>query len=123
MKSQALIALAPLLSLGLIGCSNDVVLSRAQGPQYTATVSKRNSGAMSRGSTLVSIRANSVSDDSTHGQVVFGIDGDHPIMVQWTDPHDLAVNCSSCKPEDVNFEAVKAGETTIRYGNSLQVSR
>jgi hypothetical protein len=122
MKPQAVIALAQLLSLGLIGCSSDVV-NRVQGAQYTATLSKRNSGAMSRGSTLVGVRLNEVPDNSTHGQIVLGLYGDKAVAMQWKGPHELYLSCPSCQRQDVDFEAVKSGEITIRYSDGLDVSR
>jgi hypothetical protein len=121
MKPQAVIALAQVLSLGLIGCSSDVV-NRIQGAQYTATLSKRKSGAMSRGSTLVGVLLNEVPDNSTHGQIVLGLYGDKSVGMQWKGPHELYLSCASCKPEEVDFEAVKSSEITIRYSDGLDVS-
>lgn len=113
-----------MLSLCIVGClpsSSNVVSARVQGVEYTATLSKRDSGAMSKGSTLVSVRANGVPDDATHGLIVLGISGDKPIEMRWIDPHSLALSCSSCAPKDVNFEAVKTGELTISYDTGLSI--
>ncbi|HTZ56718.1 MAG TPA: hypothetical protein VMB49_01410 [Acidobacteriaceae bacterium] len=108
----------------IVGClpsSSNVVSTRVQGSEYTATLSKRNSGAMSKGSTLVSVRANGVPDDATHGLIILGIAGDHLVEMKWIDPHNLALSCSSCAPQDVNFEAIKSGDVTISYDKGLSV--
>src|SRR5579883_2760695 len=85
-----------ILCIATVGClppSSNEVSARVVGPEYTATLSKRNSGAMSKGSTLVSIRANGVPDDSTHGVIVLGINGDHPVEMKWIGPHNLSLSC------------------------------
>ena len=67
-----------LLSISMLGClpvSSNVVVGHVESAEYTATLSKRNSGAMSKGSTLVSVRAKGVPDDSTHGLIVLGVTG------------------------------------------------
>jgi len=109
--------------VGVNGClsADDVVVSRISNAGYTATLSKRDHGALSRGSTLVSIRLDYVPDNDTHGLVVLGVDGNKPIEMKWLGDRNLALNCSSCKPQDVNFQAVKAGGLVITYGASLKV--
>jgi hypothetical protein len=110
------------MGTAVIGClpspSNKVV-AKAVGPEYTSTLSKRNSGAMSKGSTLVSLRLNTVPDNDMHGEIVLGVDGDRSIQMIWASPRSLMVSCDSCTPKDVNFEAVRAGEVTITYSQSL----
>jgi hypothetical protein len=110
------------LCISMVGClpaSSDVVSARVAGSEYTATLSRRNTGAMSKGSTLVSVRANGVPDDSKHGLIVLGISGDKPVEMKWISPHNLGLSCLPCTPQDVNFEAVKAGDITISYGDNL----
>lgn len=126
MKKMMILAMQITLAfcIAAIGClppSNNVVSARITGSEYTATLSKRNSGAMSKGSTLVSVRANGVPDDSTHGLIVLGVNGDHPIEIIWSGPRSLSISCQQCTPQDVNFEAVKSGDVTISYDNGLNV--
>lgn len=113
-----------MLCLSMVGClpaSSNVVSARVASSENTATLSKRNSGAMSKGSTLVSVRANGVPDNSTHGMIVLGIIGDKPVEMKWIGPHHLALSCQPCTPQDVNFEVVKSGDITISYSDSLDV--
>ena len=76
---------------------------------------------MSKGSTLVSVRSNNVPGNETHGLVVLGLYGDKPVEMTWTGPHDLALSCSSCTPQDVNDEKVKAGDVVITYSGNLRI--
>jgi hypothetical protein len=112
------------LIINTAGClppSSNVVVARVSSSENTAILSKRNSGAMSKGSTLVSVRANTVPDDSTHGAIVLGLIGDRPIEMKWTSPKNLALSCQTCSPQDVDFEVVKAGDITISYSDNLRV--
>ncbi len=112
------------LCIGTSGClpsSSNVVSARVVGSEYTATLSKRNGGAMGKGSTLVSVRANGVSDDATHGLIVLGINGDQLIEVRWDGPHSLSLSCQSCAPQRRQFEVVKSGAITISYDKGLNV--
>jgi hypothetical protein len=113
-----------MLCISMVGCllaSSNVVVARVASSENTATLSKRNSGAMSKGSTLVSVRANGVPDDSSHGLIVLGITGDKPVEMKWIGPHNLALSCQSCIPQDVNFEVVKSGDVIISYSDSVSV--
>ncbi len=112
------------LSIGILGClpvSSNVVVGHAESAENIATLSKRNSGAMSQGSTLVSVLAKGVPDNSTHGTIVLGVSGDRPVEMKWTGPHNLALSCQRCTPQEVNFEVVRTGDVTISYGDSLSV--
>ena len=113
-----------LLSISMLGClpvSSNVVVGHVESAEYTATLSKRNSGAMSKGSTLVSVRAKGVPDDSTQGLIVLGVTGDKLIEMRWTGPYNLVLSCQPCAPQDVNFEAVRAGDITISYGETFRI--
>jgi hypothetical protein len=124
MKNIILTIEIVVLCITMVGClpaSSNVVSARVASSENTATLSKRNSGAMSKGSTLVSVRANGVPDDSTHGLIVLGIIGDKPVEMKWIGPHSLALSCQPCTPQDVNFEVVKSGDITISYSDSLVV--
>jgi hypothetical protein len=124
MKNMVLTIEMIVLCISMVGClpeSSNVVVARVAGPENIATLSKRNSGAMSKGSTFVSILANGVPDNSTHGLIVLGVIGDRPVQMKWTDPHNLFLSCLPCTPQDVNFEAVKTGDLTISYGDGLYV--
>lgn len=121
-KMLVMIQIAAMLCVGTVGClpsSSNIVSARVVGAEYTATLSKRNSGAMSKGSTLVSIRANHVPDDATHGLIVLGLNGDQPVEMKWNGPHSLSISCQPCTPQDVNFEAIKSGDVTISYDKGL----
>jgi hypothetical protein len=112
------------LSVVTVAClppSSDVICAHVVGPEYTATLSKRNSGAMSRGSTLVSVIANGVPDNATHGVVVLGISGDRSVQMQWRGPRALSLGCQQCASKDVNFQAIRAGNVTISYGDGCNV--
>ena len=97
-----------------------MVVRQVSSSDYTATLSKRNSGAMSRGSTLVSVRLTSVPDNDTHGEIVLDVAGDKPVEMMWISPHHLSLSCSSCVPQDVTDETVKAGEIAITYSDNLR---
>ena len=107
--------------LGCLPASSNVVSARVVGPMYTATLSKRDSGAMSKGSTLVSVMANGVPDNATHGTIVLGIKGDWPVEMNWTSPQSLSLSCQRCSPQDVDFQAVKSGDVEITYDKGLAV--
>jgi hypothetical protein len=74
---------------------------------------------MSRGSTLVSIRLKGVPDNEAHGSVVLGLYGDKDVQVSWQNSRGLTIACASCKPSDVNFQAVRSGDVVISYGSEL----
>jgi len=123
-RTTLIFATAIAMGTSMIGClpsSSNIVVAQVVGPEYTATISKRNSGAMSKGSTLVSLRLNTVPDNDTHGEIVLGIAGDRSIQLTWASPQSLVVSCDSCAPQDVNFEAVKAGGVVITYSQNLAV--
>ena len=107
--------------LGLCGCSpaSEKVVRQVQSGVYTATVAERNSGAMSAGSTLVSIILSTVPDNDTHGEIVFGIRGKRNVSISWLDNRHLFVSCADCKDSDVNFEAVRTGDVSISYAAEL----
>jgi hypothetical protein len=110
--------------VGMLGClpsSSELVLRQVSSSDYTATLSKRNSGAMSRGSTLVSVRGKAVPDNDTHGVIVFGASYGAVVDMKWIDPKHLELSCSSCTVKDVNFEVVKASDVLISYDNNLRV--
>ena len=112
------------LLLSANGClppEGNMVVSHVSNSEYIATLSKRNSGAASKGSTLVSVRLNSVPDNDTHGLIVLGVDGNKPVEMEWLGLHHLALSCSACKPEDVNDEVVKAGHIIITYSDNLRI--
>jgi hypothetical protein len=114
--------LAILPCAGALGClpaSSDVVLRHVSSSENTATLSQRNSGAMSRGSTLVSLLAKGVPDNDTHGVVVLATAWNQPVDMRWIDPKHLELTCPTCDANDVTFEAVKAGDVVISYGNNL----
>jgi hypothetical protein len=125
MRASSLSHLAILTLLAaVLGClpsQSIVVVQQLVGPEYTATLSKRNSGAASRGSTLVSVRLTSVPDNDTHGVIVLGVDGDRHIQMKWKDSHHLSLACETCKAADVNFEATKAGEVIIDFDPHLAI--
>ncbi|HUA17851.1 MAG TPA: hypothetical protein VMB25_03840, partial [Bryobacteraceae bacterium] len=124
MRNVLLIPITMVLCIAVISClpsSSNIVSARAVGPEYTAILSRRDSGAMSKGSTLVSVKANGVPDDATHGAIVLEITGDWPVEMKWADPRSLSVSCQECTPQNVNFEAVKAGDVTITYDKGLTV--
>jgi len=121
--SFAKIAMAS-LTIGSLGClpaSSNVVVGHIESADNIATLSKRNSGAMSKGSTLVSVLAKGVPDNSTHGTIVLGVTGDKPVEMKWIGPHNLALSCPPCNPQEVNFEVVRTGEVTISYSENLSV--
>jgi len=105
--------------LGCMPSQSIIVVQQLSGPEYTATLSKRNSGAAGPGSTLVSVRLTSVPDNDTHGVIVLGVNGDKPIQLKWPDAHHLSLACESCKSEDVNFEATKTGDVVIEFDPHL----
>lgn len=112
------------LAISILGClpaSSNVVVGHIESAENIATLSKRNSGAMSRGSTLVSVLAKGVPDNSTHGTIVLGVTGNKPVEMKWTGPRNLALSCQPCTPQDVNFEVVRTGDVTISYSQSLSV--
>src|SRR5579862_987147 len=109
-----------LLSAGC-GITKEVVLRRIVGPECTATLSQRDSGAIGRASTLVSIIYNGVPDNDTHGEIVLGLNGQYIVDMKWTGPQDLFLSCSQCSPKNVNLETVRAGDTTITYDKNLDV--
>ncbi len=115
------IVLLLLIMTGCLPASSNVVSAIVVGPEYTATLSKRDSGAMSKGSTFVSVRANGVPDDSTHGLIVFGVNGNKPVEMKWIGPHNLALSCQPCISQDVNLEVVKSVDITISYSDGLRV--
>jgi hypothetical protein len=122
--SGATVAVTTLFA-GLAGClpsSSNVVVSQASNSEYTATLSNRNSGAMSRGSTLVSVRLKNVPDNDTHGLIVLDVTWNRPVEMRWIGPHNLAVSCASCTVQDVDFEVVKSGDVVITYGDNLRVN-
>jgi hypothetical protein len=112
-----------LLAGVILGCGpkSEWVVGTAKSGSYTATLSKRNSGALSAGSTLVSIRLSTVPDNDTHGQIVLALLGDHEVSMVWQDEHHLVLSCASCTQKDVDDETVKAGEVIVRYGPTLAV--
>jgi len=112
------------MCVGIAGCllsSSNIVVDHVSNSEYTATLSRRNTGAMSKGSTLVSLRLNSVPDNDTHGLIVLDVFGAEPVEMKWTGLHNLALSCTSCTPQDVNGEVVKAGDVTINYDENLHV--
>ena len=116
-------ALLVVLIASIGGCSpsgSSIVVSQVSSSTDTATLSKRDSGATSKGSTLVSIRLTSVPDNDTHGLIVLGIDGDKAVEMKWIDPHHLALSCGSCSPQDINFQVVKTGDIAITYDAKLR---
>ena len=125
MKSFNLSRIAMLLILtSVFGCmpsQSIIVVQQLSGSEYTATLSKRNSGAAGPGSTLVSVRLTGVPDNETHGVIVLGISGDKPIQLKWIDAHHLSLACESCKAEDVNFEATKTGDVIVGFDPHLSV--
>ncbi len=104
-----------------VGCQSVIVGKQLASPEYTATIVKRDSGAMSRGSTIVSVRLTSVPDNATHGTGVLDVFGDQTVDIRWRDPRHLFVSCKSCRPRDINFEAVKSGEVYISYDKNLTI--
>lgn len=109
---------------GVFGClpkSSNVIISHVSTAENIATLSKRDSGAMSKGSTLVSVRSNRVPDNDTHGLVVFQVVGDRPIEIKWLSAHNLAISCASCTSQDVSFEVVKSDDLIISYSNNLAI--
>ena len=125
MKTSSAAKLVAIVVLAtIIGCmprSSEIVVRQVTSSEYTATLSKRNSGAMSKGSTLVSVRLTSVPDNDTHGLIVLDVTGDKPVEMKWIGPHSLALSCASCVPQDVNDETVKAGQIAITYSDNLRV--
>ena len=122
-RLPGLVSLALIPFTGMLGClpaSSNRVLQQISSSDFTATLSQLNSGAMSRGATLVSLRANATPDSDTHGQVVFSATWDKPIAMNWIDPKHLELTCSSCTTKDVTFEVVKTGEVLISYDSNLR---
>lgn len=111
------------LSAVLIGCSpcKERIVTQVSSTDYVATVSKRDCGAMGKGSTLVSLRLKSVPDNDTHGVIVFAAQGDKTIETKWNSARSLLISCDSCTQNDVNFEVVKSGDVVVRYGSGLDV--
>jgi hypothetical protein len=97
------------------------VVSHIASSENIATLSKRDSGAMSRGSTLVSVRYITVPDSDTHGAIVFGANGDKDVKMVWRGPRNLLLSCPSCRQEDVNYEVVKSGDVVISYSPEISV--
>lgn len=125
MKSVPNILLIGLFAcIGMLGClpsSSESVLRQASSSAYTATLSQRNMGAMSRGSTLVSLRLKGVPDSNTHGEIIFGTIWNQAVDMKWVDPKHLELSCSSCTAKDVTLEVVKAGDVLISYDDNLRV--
>jgi hypothetical protein len=107
----------PLLVAGIFGCSpcKENVVGHVFSEEYVATLSKRDCGAMSGGSTLVSVRFKSVPDNDTHGVIIFALRGDRNIQMTWKDAHNLVLDCFSCTQNEVTFKAVKSGDVVISY--------
>jgi hypothetical protein len=76
---------------------------------------------MSRGSTLVSLLAKGVPDNDTHGGIVFSTAWKSPVEMRWVEPRHLELTCSTCAVKDITFEAVKAGDVLISYGDNLRM--
>jgi hypothetical protein len=57
----------------------------------------------------------------THREIVLGLNGQYVVDMKWTGPQDLFLSCSQCSLKNVNFEAVRAGDTTITYDKNLDV--
>lgn len=115
---------AIVFSIITVGCSpseSEVVSARIVGAENTATLSKRNSGAMSYGSSIVSVRLNGAPDDATHGPIVLELKGDHAITMKWTDARNLYVSCQDCSTQGINLEVVRLGDVTIRYDDNLKI--
>jgi hypothetical protein len=112
-----------LVTAGLLGCypRTEFVVSSTSSERGIATLSKRDSGAMSYGSTLVSIREKGVPDNDTHGLIVFGARGDQDVKIAWKNARNLMISCSSCKQEDVNYEVVKSDGVIISYSPEIAV--
>jgi hypothetical protein len=109
----------------IVGCRSspsNVVVHSVSTADYTATLSSRNSGAMSRGSTFVSLRLKNVPDNDTHGQIVFAVTWNKPVEMKWAGTHELAISCTSCTTKDVDFEAVKSGDIVITYDENLRIN-
>ena len=115
-----------LMSLTLLfnsGCfaGGNSLSSKTRGPEFTASLSKRDSGATSRGSTFVSIVADGVPDDSTHGVIVFSVSRNQDVQERWLDAHHLEVTCSLCKWEDITLETLLVSKVVIVYGANLSM--
>jgi hypothetical protein len=108
--------------VGCLSSPSNVVMHSISTADYTATLSSRNSGAMSRGSTFVSLRLKNVSDNDTHGQIVFAATWNKPVEMKWVGTHELAISCASCTTKDVDFEAVKSGDIVISYDENLRLN-
>ena len=109
---------------GITGClpsSSNVVNGHISNSENTATLSKRDSGAMSKGSTLVSVRPNGVPDNDTHGQIELGLIGDKGVEMKWIGPRNLSLTCATCTRQDITFEVVKSGDIVITYGDNLSI--
>ncbi len=122
-RLPSIVVIAIIPCIGMLGCqsSSESVLRRVSSSDYTATLSQRNSGAMSRGSTLVSLIAKGVPDNDTHGEIVFSTVWNQAVDMRWIDSKHLELTCSSCEAKDVTFEVVKAGDVFISYDSNLRV--
>jgi hypothetical protein len=118
---STLLAVAPMVLGSLLGCDpcKETVVEQVSSTEYLATISKRDCGAMGRGSTLVSIRLNGVPDNDTHGGIVLGLYGNKDVHVSWRDSRELTIDCPSCRSSDVDSQTVKSAGVTIHYGSEL----
>ena len=110
--------------LAITGClpsQSVVVVQRLSSAENTAILSKRDSGAPSRGSTLVRVRLNSVPNYVAHGTYVLGLTGNQIVTMKWITPRHLALSCNSCIPQDVNYEVTKVGDVVVTYDAHLTV--
>ena len=117
--SSLLFSVLPMVN-GCLPSPSNTIEKQIFSAQYTATLSKRNSGATSRGSTLVSVRLSSVLDTDTHGLIVLGVNGNKAVEMKWIDARHLLLSCASCNPDEVNFESVKTGDVNVSYDINLR---
>lgn len=106
---------------GCLPAKSILVVKQISNAENTAVLSKRDSGAPSKGSTLVSVRLNSVPDNATHGAIVLGLVGDQMVEMKWISGRHLAVSCRSCTPDDVNYEVTKDGDVVVTYDSNIAI--
>jgi hypothetical protein len=95
-------------------CENSTVNEHVSPSQdRVATSFVRNCGATTGYATQVTVRWRSSSPEPS--DLVFSVDGEREIEVEWLDDLTLSVKCQNCTDDQIFKRVTKQGKVTIKY--------
>lgn len=96
-------------------CQNtSLVSSESPSHKVVATVFERNCGATTDFSRMVSLSSPG-SDIFDDRRVVYIVNGQHDVEIEWADADTVRITCSTCADKDIFRKSVKIDNVEIVY--------